>query len=252
MATTPTALPEGKASISPFGRVLGVFFSPRPTFKDITQRPNWLVPMILMIMIWFALCAALVQRVDWQDYARQQIEKNKFAASHVENLSADEKEAVYQQGAHRSRISQYVRGVVGWPLLILFSSAINFGAFKLMVGIRTNFSTAFAITTFAHLPMSLRELLAIPVTFLKDPQSIDPQNFLASNLAAVLGDNAPVWQLILFGSLDIFAIWAIVLMALGFSAADPKKAPLGKALGISFGTTFSFVLLFTMMAWIFL
>jgi hypothetical protein len=41
-------------------------------------------------------------------------------------------------------------------------------------------------------------------------------------------------------------------MAIGFSAADPKKAPIGKALGIAFGTTFSFILLFTMIAWIFL
>ncbi len=81
--------------------------------------------------------------------------------------------------------------------------------------------------------------MAIPVTFLKDPQSIDPQNFLASNPAAFLGDSAPAWQLIFFGSLDIFAIWAIILMAVGFAAADPKKAPIGKALGIAFGTTFS-------------
>jgi hypothetical protein len=100
--------------------------------------------------------------------------------------------------------------------------------------------------------MSLRELLAIPVTFLKDPQSIDPQNFLASNVGAFLGDNAPAWQLILGGSLDVFAIWAIILMAVGFSAADPKKAPIGKALGIAFGTSFSLIFFFTMIAWIFL
>jgi hypothetical protein len=94
-------------------------------------------------------------------------------------------------------------------------------------------------------------LLAIPVTFLKDPQSIDPQNFLASNPAAFLPDSAPAWQLLALGSLDIFAIWAVILMAIGFSAADPKKVPLGKALGISFGTTYSLILLFTMIAWIF-
>ena len=255
MATTtavPPAAPEPQPHMSAPRRIVGVFFSPGTTFRDIVLKPNWIAPMILLIVIWFGLCVALVQRADWVDYTKQQIEKNKFAASHIESLPEAQKEAAYEQGAQRSKISQYVRGVIGWPLLILFSTVINFAAFKLIGGVRANFGTAFAITVFAHLPMSLRELLAIPVTFLKDPQSIDPQNFLASNVAAFLGDSAPVWQLIFFGSLDIFSIWAIILMAIGFSAADPKKAPLGKALGIAFVTTFSFVLLFTMIAWIFL
>jgi Yip1-like protein len=256
MATTPTPMPEAQAqpqaSISPIGRIVGVFFSPGATFKDISQKPNWLAPMLLLIVIWFGLCAALVNRVDWRDYTKQQIEKNKFVASRFQDLPEEQKEAAYDQGARRSKISQYVRGVIGWPLLILFSAAINFGAFKLLAGVRTNFSTAFAITTFAHLPMSLRELLAIPVTFLKDPQNIDPQNFLASNPAALLGDSAPYWQLISFGSLDLFTIWALILIAVGFSTADPKKAPIGKALGISFGASYSLILLFTMIAWIFL
>jgi len=255
MATTtavPPATPEPQPQMSTIGRIVGVFFSPGATFRDIVQRPSWIAPMILLIVIWFGLCATLVKKTDWVSYTKQQIEKNKFASSQIEALPEERKEAAYEQGAGRSKISQYVRGIIGWPLLLLFSAAINFAAFKLIGGVRVNFGTAFAITAFAHLPMSLRELLAIPVTILKDPQSIDPQNFLASNPAAFLSDSAPVWQLILFGSLDIFALWAVILMAIGFSAADPKKAPLGKALGIAFGTTFSFVLIFTMMAWIFL
>jgi hypothetical protein len=249
-AVSPDA-PEQQARIGFLGRVTGVFFSPGATFKDIVQKPSWIAPMLLMMVIWMGLCAVLVQRADWLDYTKQQIEKNKFAAQQIDRLSDDQKDAAYEAGVTRSKISQYVRGVIGWPLLILIAAGINFGTFKLIGGIRTNFKTAFAITTFAHLPVSLRELLAIPVTFLKDPQSIDPQNFLASNPAAFLPDSAPAWQLLALGSLDIFAIWAVILMAIGFSAADPKKVPLGKALGISFGTTYSLILLFTMIAWIF-
>ncbi len=256
MATTtavPPAAPEQpQAQMSAISRVFGIFFSPKKTFEDIVRKPSWIVAMLLMIAIWSGLCFALVKRADWLDYTKQQIEKNKFAAAQFENLTEAQKDTAYQQGAERSKVTQYVRAIIGWPLLILFSAAINFGAFKLIGGVRTNFGTAFAITVFAHLPMSLRELLAIPVTFLKDPQSIDPQNFLASNVASFLGDNAPVWQMILGGSIDIFAIWAIILMAIGFTAADPKKAPFGKSLTIALSTTFSFILFFTIMAWIFL
>lgn len=256
MTTTPTPMPEAQAQLpaglSPVARITGVFFSPGATFRDIAAKPSWAVPMILMIVVWFGLCAALVKRVDWYDFNKQQIEKNKFVASRLENMTEEQKAAIYEQGVGRAKTTQYVRGVIGWPLLILLSAAINFGAFKLIGGVRTNFGTAFAITTFAYLPVSFRELLAIPVTFLKDPQSIDPENFLASNPAAFLGDNAPLWQIISLRSLDVFTIWGLILIAIGFSAADSKKAPLGKAVGISFGTAYSIVLLFTMMAWIFL
>jgi hypothetical protein len=35
----------------------------------------------------------------------------------------------------------------------------------------------------------------------------------------------------LFTAFDLFAFWNIILMAFGFSAADPKKISFGKALG---------------------
>jgi hypothetical protein len=254
MVTTPVAASEAspEPGLSTLQRITGVFFSPGTTFADIVKRPSWLAPMILLTVIWLGLCATLVKRADWIEVTKQQIESNKFAARSIESLSADAKEQAYEQGAQRSKISQYVRGVIGWPILILFSAALNFGFYKLITGIRTNFATAFAISAFAHLPMGIRELLAIPVTLLKDPQSIDPQNFLASNPATFLGSGAPVWQMILFGSLDLFSIWAIILVAIGFSAADPKKVPMGKSLFVSFGSTYSIVLVFVMMAWIFL
>ena len=97
----------------------------------------------------------------------------------------------------------------------------------------------------------MRELIAIPVTFLKDPASIDPENFLASNPAAIFGNDLPAWQMVPLLFLDVFGIWALILMAVGFSASDPKKVPTGKSLGIVFGVWFAFMLFFTMIAWVF-
>jgi hypothetical protein len=135
-------------------------------------------------------------------------------------------------------------------MLLLFSAGLYLGVFKLIGGARTNFATAFAVTAFAHLPMGLRELIAIPVLFLKDPASIDPENFLASNPAAIFSD-LPTWQMVPLAFLDVFGLWALVLMAVGFSATDPKKLPIGKSFGLVFGVFLSLMLFFTMLAWIF-
>ena len=251
MATIPVPEPEAQASISAIGRITGVLFNPKPTFADIAQRPSWIAPMLVLFVIYMGLNIALVRRADWLEVSKEQIAKNKFASRQIDQLPEDQKSRAFEQAAERAKIVRYVRGVIGWPLLTLFLAVVYLGAFKLLGGARTNFATAFAITTFAHLPMGLRELIAIPVTFLKDPASIDPENFLASNPAAILGSDLPMWQMVPLASLDLFGIWAIVLMAVGFSASDPKKLPFSKSIGIVFAVWIAFILFFTMLAWVF-
>jgi hypothetical protein len=249
MATTMPE-PEAQAAIGPVGRITGVFFSPTATFQDIARKPNWAVPMAVLILIWISLNLVMVQRADWIAVSKEQIAKSKFASRQIDQLSEDQKGPAYERAAKQAVVVRYVRGVIGWPLFLLFSAVLYFGAFRLIGGARLNFATAFSIITFAHLPMGLRELIAIPVMYLKDPASIDPENFLASNPAAVRGD-LPAWQNVPLVSLDLFALWALALVAIGFSAADPKKVPIGKAFGIVGGVWGAFVLFFTMLAWIF-
>jgi hypothetical protein len=242
---------QSQPAISPIGRVFGVFFSPKPTFEDIARKPSWATPIIVLVLISIGLSVTLARRADWVQVSKEQISKSKFASRQIDQLSEDQKQRAYEQAATRGKVVRYVRGFVGWPCLLLISSAIYLGVFKLIGGARTNFANAFAITTFAHLPMGLRELIAIPVLFLKDPASIDPENYLASNPAAIIGSDLPSWQMIPLGSLDVFGLWAIALMAVGFSAADPKKLPLAKSFGIVLGVFCSIVLFFTMLAWVF-
>ena len=251
MATTVSPSPEAPAPMSAAGRITGVLFAPKKTFADIVRKPSWLMPAIALTMIWLALNIVMVRHVDWVEASKQQIEKNKSAAARFEQMSSEQRTVAYEQAAKFARVGRYVRGVIGWPLLLVVSSGIYLGAYKLIGGARTNFSTSFAICAFAHIPMGIRELLGIPVVLLKDPSAIDPENFLASNVAAFLGSDTPLWQLPLLGALDIFGLWAVLLVAVGFSAADPKKLPFGKSVGIALGVMAVIVLFLTGIAWIF-
>lgn len=248
MATTPMPAPEPQASISTIGRLTGVLFSPKRTFADIARKPTWAAPLLLLAVIWLGLNAVLVQRTDWMEVSKQQIEKNKFAARAFEQMKPEDREVAYQKAAQRAKTTRYVRGVIGWPLLVVIMSGIYLGAFKLIGGARINYVTSLAIVAYAHLPMGIRELLAIPVNLIKDGSAIDPENFLASNVASFLGGDAPLWQTVLGGSVDIFGIWALFLVAIGFSAADPKKVKLGTAFGIVFGIWAVIVLFFAGLA----
>jgi|SRR5215467_8515019 len=254
MATTtvaaPDPAPEPQSAMNSFARMAGVILSPSKTFADIVKSPKWLIPMIVMIVISLGLAITLGQRADWVQVSKDQIEKNKFASRQMEQLNDQQRAQAYEKAAGRSKIIREVRGVIGWPLLLVIVSGIYFGAFKLLGGIRANFATAFTVCTFAHLPVAIRELLAIPVNLIREPSLIDPENFLASNPAAFIGDISG-WSLVPLTALDLFALWSLALLAIGFSAADPKKVPLGKSFGIALTVWGSILVFFTGLAWIF-
>jgi len=65
---------------------------------------------------------------------------------------------------------------------------------------------------------------------------------VASNLAVFLPDGAATWMSTLLGALDLFSIWVMLLMALGYQAVNPRKLTFGKALGTIVGVWLILVL----------
>jgi len=247
----PVPAPEPPASLSPIARIFGVFFSPKATFEDIVRKPSWVAPLIVLFLTGFLLNIALATHANWVEVMKEQIAKNKMASRQIDNLDEDKKQAAFERAASQTKTFRYIRGVIGWPFALLFSSLLYFGLYRLIGGARVTYGLTFAIVTFATLPMALREILGAVVSIFKDPTAIDPENYLASNPAALMPSDSPAWQLVPLAFLDIFAIWALVLVAIGFTAADPKKVPFGKSLGLAIGLHVGLMLFFTMVAWVF-
>ncbi len=86
--TTPIPAPEAQGSISPFGRILGVFFSPGATFADIVRKPGWVLPVVLTTILSIGVSFAINQRINWREFMNQQIEKSPRAAQ----MSAEQKQ----------------------------------------------------------------------------------------------------------------------------------------------------------------
>jgi hypothetical protein len=67
--------------------------------------------------------------------------------------------------------------------------------------------------------------------FLKNPEDFDMQHPLPANLGAFLStQTTPKWLYGLASSIDLFAIWVMLLMALGFSVAAGRKMSFAKSL----------------------
>lgn len=237
-AVSPDA-PEPQAEISAFGRAFGVLFSPQKTFEDIVRKPGWVVPVVLLTILSIGVSYTMAHRVNWREYIGQQMDKNPRAAQ----LSAQQKEQQIEVGAKFTIPFIYAFGVVGPVLLALIFALVFWGAFSLLGGASTNFSTAFGIAAHAFMTGLVSSPLLILVLFLKDPSAIDPNNPLASNIAAILPDDSAQWLVALCKSFDVFTFWTLILLAIGFAAASPKKLKGAKPYVVAFSVWAVYVVL---------
>jgi hypothetical protein len=250
MATTSVPsvpAPETQAVISPVARITGVFFSPKATFEDIVRKPNWILPIALQTLLSVLAVFAMSQRINWREFISQQIEKSPQAAQ----LSAEQKEQRIEAGAKFAAPITYAIVIVVPICAALVVGLVMWGAYNLLGGANTNFAASFAITAHAFLTGLVSGLLFILVLFLKPYGTVDLENPVATNIAAVLPDDAAKWLVTLCKSIDIFSFWTLVLLAIGFAATNPKKLKGGKAFSIAFTVWAVYVVLHTGWAFIF-
>jgi len=220
MATVPSPVAEPQAAITPVGRIIGVFFSPQSTFEDIVRKPNWLHPMALILVMSLVAIIALNSHFNWRDYISQQIEKSPRAAQ----LSAEAKEQQVEVSAKFSPIVAYVFGLLIPICGILVIALVLWGAFSIMAGVGTNYKTALAIVSHAVVPTSvISTILFVTVLFLKPVGMFDLDNPIATNVAALLSDDASKWLIALGKNLDLLELWKLLLLSIGFAAVSPKK-----------------------------
>jgi len=240
MATTTAvspAAPEPQPQMSAISRVFGVLFSPQKTFEDIVRKPGWVLPIVLLTILSIAVSFGLNQRVNWREFMSQQIEKSPQGAQ----LSTEQKEQRIEAGAKFSPISTYVFGTLGPLLIALIMALVMWGAYSLLGGASTNFSTAMAITAHAFMTGLISSPLFLLVIFLKAPGTIDLDNPVATNLAAFLPDDSAKWLVALLKSFDVFTFWTLILIAIGFAVTSPKKLKGSKPYVVAFSVWAAYV-----------
>jgi hypothetical protein len=246
MATTPVAAEEAPVPINHLGRLFGVLFSPGKTFAEIVQRPSWLAPTAVLILLSLVASVLFVQRVDWREVISQQIEKS----SRASQLSAEQKEQQIEAGAKIAPVFGYVGGLLGPAFVLLLACLVMWGAYSILAGVNPGFLTSFSITAHSFMTALVSTPIFLLVIFLKPKGTIDIENPVATNLASLLPDDSAKWLVTLLKQFDIFTIWTLLLLAIGFAAVNPKKLKTGSAVGIALAVWLAYVVVRTGIAWV--
>jgi len=212
--------------MSEISRLTGVFFEPGKTFEDVARRPTFIVPLVLVMVCSLVYIMLFSQHVGWERMVRHQMETSKQA----QQQTPEQREQAIQMGSKFAPIFGYAASIIGVPLVYLISAAVLLAMVKMMSA-PTRFSQVFAIMSYAGVTGIVFIVLAVAVMFLKNPDDFDLQNPLAFNLGALLDPNSgSKFVYTLATSIDLFAIWKIILIAIGLKAAGGRSMTFTKAL----------------------
>jgi hypothetical protein len=232
MATSPTSVSEAQAPINHLGRIVGALVNPKSTLEDIARRPSWVIPMALLTIFSLGVCFFMNQKIDWPGYIRAKAEKN----PRFEQLSDEQKQQQLQMSTKfAGGAVTYVFGLVIPITLALIVALVYWGAFNLFAGAGATFGQSFGITAHAFLPFLIADVLTMITLAAKPFGEATPETMLASHPGALLSPDAPRWQLALLSSFELFWIWILILLAVGFTAVNRKKLSVSKSLGIVLG-----------------
>jgi hypothetical protein len=219
--------------MSEIGRLTGIFWEPRPVFEDLAAHPRFWTPLILLTLLSIVFVSTFTAVVGWDTYMEQQMERQAVSNPRIAQMSPEQRQRAMEMSASIAKYAGIGGAIFGFTLMSLLISGVLLGVMNSLGGANLRFKQAFSITCYSFLPSALSSVLALIVMLLKRPEDFDLQNPLPANLGAFLtSPPSPRWLQSAAGSIDLFSIWIILLLALGFSTASKQRLSYGKALSL--------------------
>lgn len=187
------------------GQMIGVFTSPASAFEEYVKKPNWWLPLIIVII------GTIVFSVLSQPYQAQ------LQYDMMKNSNTLPAQAL-EQMKNSIDNPNYVGTIIGaafmsvLPGILVALLAWGIGSF--IFGGQAKFLTLWGVTLMGGLITTLDNLLKIPLMMAKDTAlvSIGP--------AALFPDKGPTAILFLvLLILDVFVIWSMIVTGMGYSKA---------------------------------
>ena len=218
------AAASGGPEVSAAARSPGVFFSPVRTFESIARRPTFLAPLILWTLASLATTWVLLPKIDYEQLTRQALQKR------GQSVPEERITAIVEQQKKIGSAIAWASGAAAPSVIALIATVVIWGSFKAF-GWDTHFSQAFGVTTHAFLPGVAKSLFLMFV--ITRQESVNPRelaDLLRSNLGFLVESDSSKGLHAFLQSIDIFSLWCLALLVVGFAAAARIKR--GAAAGV--------------------
>jgi hypothetical protein len=238
-STKPASAEPEPAPRNFFSRLIGVWFSPGETFAEIGRAPRMLAPILALMVIGSVTGYLMIDRIGVRGFFSPGFEQA-VSDNRMSREDADKQLEAMTTGPAGTvtKWSFPIFGLFQYLLMALIMVGIA-KLITMLMGGDNEFKPLFAVSLYTLLGTGvISSILMIVVLYLKSPEEIDINNLLGSNLAAALSvavgkDGLPKFVMALARWVDVFAIWMIALLAIGYAAVTRriKSSTFGIALG---------------------
>ncbi len=211
-----SSAPEsGVSEPSLLAKIAGVFLDPKRTFTSLDRKPDFIVPMVIMMVV--ALASAIILWPLIQELIAEQM-SDAIAEGQV---PAEQLETIQKS----QRIAALVGAPLGAALQILAIALVMFFAGNILIGGQSSYKKILSVFAYT----SLIGILASAVTIILAQSKGSMEVY--TSLAALFPGSAK--DTVLFkvaGVFDLFKIWELIVASIGMSIV--YKVTTQKALSV--------------------
>lgn len=240
---------EEPARLGPIARLTGVLLSPGDTFADVNRKPTWIAPMVIAILTVLAATLFFQWRVhpDWDSIMRGQIKKQLEKSN--QSLTDEQMEQRVSISKSIAKFSPIIAAVFTPIFYVILAGIFALGL--MIIQAKTTFKKTLSVVAWSSAAVSIVSTVVMMASLMiRDEEglrSIDPTQsagIVPTNIAAFLPSTTSAVIKAIAGSIDIFTIWTLILLTIGFAAiAGSRKITTGKTATVVFGFWAIFVLL---------
>jgi len=196
-------------------RIAGVLWHPRSTMAEVARHPAFISTWIALLVV-VAACGSVLL---WSPVGRQALVDERVRV--IEALGGRVDDGAYAAlQAHPPRLAYATSGgrLLLNPLVTLVT-ALGLVVLGALDGARVRYGVALAVAVHATVVLALQQVLIAPLHYVRE--SLTSPTTLAGLLPML---EEGTWAARLLGSMDVFGLWWVWLLAVGLAAATGRPA----------------------------
>lgn len=218
---------------SSFGRVIGALVSPGATFRSIAERPTWVAPFLVLLVLGFAVGVVIQLKTDPEEMVREQIAMMRM------EIPQEQMDKMIDDAENRgtgAKVGLTVLGVVVQAAIYALVALLFWVGFK-MFGSEMDYLGSLGTALHAYMPLAVGSLLNLPLMWSRASltfEEVSSGGVLVSSLKAFAPEDASSVTESLLGSFDLFTIWTLVLLVIGYRAVAKVSTAVASGIVILF------------------
>jgi len=214
--------PPGEPPLSEGARIVNTFIAPSKTFTDLRRNASWWAPWLLISVFGLLFVFVMGKQIGFEQISKNSIVQSS-RADQFEKLPADQQAKQLQLSATFARYISYSIPVLNLIIFVVIA-AVLMATFNFAAGASVPFKTSLAIVIYSSLPGIIGALLGVISMFAGvDPAGFNAQNPMATNPAYFMDPTGNKFLYGMASALDVFILWNIVLMGIGFACNSKVK-----------------------------